>query len=103
MTPEDLFVRDVADGCTVNVRVHPGAKKDAVTGTHAGAVRIALSAPSIDGRANEALIAFLAEQLNLPRSRVSLVSGASSRNKVLRITGKSAAETQAALLPAVDC
>ena len=101
--PETQFARDLPDGCTVSVRVHPGAKKDAVTGTHAGAVKIALSAPPADGRANEALIAFVAEQLNLPRARVALVSGASSRSKVLRITGKSAAEVQAALSPSVDC
>lgn len=99
MTPEVQFARDVPDGCTVSVRVHPGAKKDAVTGTHADALKIALTAPPIDGRANDALIAFLAEQLRLPRARISLLSGASSRSKVLRITGKSAAEIQAALSP----
>jgi len=99
----DPFARDVPDGCTLSVRVHPGAKKDAVTGTHAGALKIALHSPPVDGRANEALIAFVADQLRLPRSRVSLLSGASSRSKVLRVTGKSAAEVQAALSPAVDC
>ncbi|RZU41957.1 DUF167 domain-containing protein [Edaphobacter modestus] len=103
LNPEAQFARDLPDGSTVTVRIHPGAKKDAVTGTHAGAVKIALSAPPIDGRANEALIAFVAEQLHLPRSRVALLSGASSRSKVLRIAGKSAAEVQAALSPSVDC
>jgi hypothetical protein len=101
--PEAHFARDLPDGSTVSVRVHPGAKKDAVTGTHAGAVKIALSAPPLDGRANEALIAFVAGQLHLPRSRVALLSGASSRSKVLRITGKSAAEVHAALSPSIDC
>jgi uncharacterized protein (TIGR00251 family) len=93
------FVRDVADGCTVNVRVQPGAKKDAVTGLHDGAVRIALSAPPVDGKANDALIAFVAEKLGLPRARVSLLSGMTSRSKVLRITGRSAAQVRAVLLP----
>src|SRR5262250_848156 len=97
MSETDEFVRDVADGCTVSVRVHPGAKKNAVTGLHAGAVKIALSAPPVDGKANDALIAFVAEELKLPRSRVALVSGTTSRSKTLRITGKSAAEVQAAL------
>lgn len=101
--PDALFARDLPDGCTLSVRVHPGAKKNAVTGIHAGAVKIALNAPPVDGRANEALIAFIAEQLSLPRSRIALISGASSRSKVLRITGKSATEVQAALSPAVDC
>lgn len=93
------FVRDVEDGCTLAVRVHPGAKKNDVAGIHAGAVKISLTAPPVDGRANEALIEFVAERLRIPRARVALVSGTASRMKVLRITGKSAAEVQAALFP----
>jgi uncharacterized protein len=95
----DEFVKDVSDGCTVNVRVQPGAKRDAVIGIHANAVKVTLSAPPLDGKANEALIAFIAERLRLPRARVALVTGAASRSKMLRITGKSAAEVKAALFP----
>jgi|ERR1700733_9029355 uncharacterized protein len=97
------FAKDVADGCTLAVRVHPGARKNAVTGVHADAVKIALTAPPVDGKANEALIAFLAETLHLPRARVSLVAGATSHAKTVRITGKSAAEVAAALFPAETC
>jgi uncharacterized protein (TIGR00251 family) len=97
------FAKDAGDGCTVSVRVHPGAKNDSVTGLYAGAVKIALKAPPVDGRANEALIAFVAERLRLPSSRVSLIGGASSRSKILRITGKSAAEVRAALSPEAEC
>ena len=93
------FVRDVADGCTLEVRVHPGARRNDVAGLHAGAVKISIAAPATDGRANEALIEFVAEILSLPQARVSLVSGAASRSKVLRITGKTAAEVRAALFP----
>lgn len=96
-------VHDVGDGCTLAVRVHPGAKKNNVAGLHAGAVKISLTAPPVDGRANEALIEFIAELVRIPRARVSLVSGATSRMKVLRITGKSAAEVQAALFPVEAC
>ncbi len=99
----DDFTKDVADGCTVAVRVHPGAKKNGVTGTHAGAVKIALTAPPVDGKANEALIAFLAEALRLPRARIALVAGVASRSKTIRITGKSAAEVAAALSPVETC
>jgi uncharacterized protein (TIGR00251 family) len=99
MSDVDEFVRDVADGCTVSVRVQPGAKKSAVLGLHGGAVKIALSAPPVDGKANDALIAFVAEKVGLPRARVSLVSGAANRSKVVRVTGRSAAEVRAALLP----
>ena len=103
MDRDEEFVRDVADGCTVSVRVHPGAKKNAVTGLHGGAVKIALSAPPVDGKANEALIAFVAERLGLPRARVALVSGATNRSKTLRVTGKSAAEVRTALSPDAEC
>ena len=97
------LVRDVADGCTVSVRVHPGARKNGVSGVHAGAAKISLTSPPVDGRANESLIAFVAEILRIPRGRVNLVSGMTSRTKVLRITGKSAAEVRAALLPVDFC
>jgi uncharacterized protein (TIGR00251 family) len=97
------FAEDVADGCTLAVRLHPGAKKNDVTGLHAGAVKISLTAPPVDGRANEALIEFVASLLRIPRARVALVSGMTSRMKMLRITGKSAAEVQAALFPVESC
>lgn len=97
------FAEDIADGCTLAVRVHPGAKKNDVAGLHAGAVKISLTAPPVDGRANEALIEFVAGLLRIPRARVSLVGGMTSRMKVLRITGKSAAEVQAALFPVTSC
>jgi uncharacterized protein (TIGR00251 family) len=100
---DSSFAQDVADGCTLSVRVHPGARKNGVTGVHADAVKIALTAPPVDGKANEALIAFLADALRLPRARVALVAGATSRAKMVRITGKSAAEVAAALLPAATC
>jgi len=102
MSEADEFVRDVVDGCTVSVRVQPGAKKSVVLGLYGGAVKIALSAPPVDGKANDALVAFVAEKVGLPRARVSLLSGMTNRNKVLRVTGKSAAEVRAALSPDAD-
>ncbi len=97
------FANDVADGCTLAVRVHPGARKNGVTGVHADALKIALTAPPVDGKANEALIAFLAEALRLPRARLAIVAGIASRAKTVRITGKSAAEVAAALFPVEIC
>jgi len=99
----DGFAKNVADGCTLTVRVHPGARKNGVTGVHAEAVKIALTTPPVDGKANEALIAFLAEALRVPRARIAIVAGLNSRAKTLRITGKSAAEVVAALNPALIC
>jgi uncharacterized protein (TIGR00251 family) len=99
----DGFAKNVADGCTLTVRVHPGARKNGVTGVHAEAVKIALTTPPVDGKANEALIAFLAEALRVPRARIAIVAGLNSRAKTLRITGRSATEVVAALNPALIC
>lgn len=97
------FVQNVDDGCTLSVRVHPGARRNDIAGLHAGAVKVSIAAPPADGRANEALIEFLAELLRLPQHCITIVGGAASRNKVLRITGKDAAEVQAALFPVESC
>jgi uncharacterized protein (TIGR00251 family) len=98
-----IALRDSPEGCVLPVRVHPGARTNAVTGVHDGALKISLTTPPTDGRANDALIAFLAERLRVQRSRISLVSGATSRSKILRVAGKSAAEVQAALDPTISC
>ncbi len=96
------FTRDTPEGCSLSVRLHPGAKRNAVTGLHDGALKIALNAPPVDGKANDALIAFLAERLSVPRAKIALVAGMTSRSKTLRIAGKSAAEVAAALSPDQD-
>jgi len=104
------FTHDTPDGCTLTVRIHPGARKNAITGTYPAvaigepaALKISLTTPPVDGRANDALIAFLSEALRLPKSRIATLTGETSRSKTLRITGKSAAEVQAALDPPVLC
>jgi uncharacterized protein len=97
------YAKDVADGCTLAVRLHPGARRNGVIGVHADAVKIALTARPVDGKANEALIEFLAEALRLPRARIAIVAGVTSRTKTLRITGKSAAEVTTALSPTRSC
>jgi uncharacterized protein (TIGR00251 family) len=86
-------------GCTLTLRVHPGARRNAITGVHDGAHKISLTAPPSDGRANDALIAFLAEQLVIPRARIALLHGQTSRSKTIRIDGLTAAEVNARLIP----
>ena len=71
----------------VRVHVVPGAKIDGVVGEHAGAMKIKLRAPAVEGKANAALIRFLAEQLKLPRHSIVLERGRRSRDKVIRIDG----------------
>jgi len=92
-----LAIRDSSDGCTLPVRVHPGARRNAITGVHDGALKVSLTTPPTDGRANQALIAFLAAQLRIPRARVTLLTGTASRAKSLRIAGLTAAQLRAAL------
>jgi uncharacterized protein (TIGR00251 family) len=79
-------------GVTFAVRVHPRAKKNAVTGELGDALKVSLTTPPIDGRANEACIEFFAKLLKVPRSSVTIASGQSSRNKVIRVAGLSADE-----------
>lgn len=85
------MVRDVAGGVTLALRAQPGAKKTAFVGIYgeddAAQWKIAVQAPPVEGRANEALIAFLAETFNLPKKSVELVSGERSRSKVFLLRG----------------
>ena len=98
-SPDPLLARDLPGGCTLPVRVHPGARRNAITGIHDGALKISLTTPPTDGRANQALIAFLAGELHIPRARVTLLTGAASRSKSLRIAGLTADQLRAALAP----
>ena len=85
------MIRQTNEGVTLAVRAQPGAKKTAIVGTYGegpGAqLKIAVHAPPIEGRANQALIEFLADFFSLSRRSVELVSGESSRSKVFRLRG----------------
>jgi hypothetical protein len=85
------MLRATASGVTLAVRAQPGAKKTAITGVYgegpAAQLKIAVHAPPLKGRANLALIAFLAETFGLPKNAVELVSGELSRSKVIMLRG----------------
>lgn len=83
-------VRQDGSSVSFQIRVHPRAKKNAVTGEIGDALKVALTAPPVDGKANEACIDFFARLLNVPRSSVSIAAGASSRKKVIRVAGLTA-------------
>ena len=89
-----------ADG-SVSLRVHaqPGAKRSEVAGLHGEAVKIRVAAPALEDRANEALVAFLAERFGVPRRDVSLVSGERSREKRFRVVGSRVAPAEALGMP----
>ena len=80
-----------ADGSvTLTIHAQPGAKKTEVAGVHNAALKIRLAAPAVEGRANDALVAFLAESFGVPRRNVTLVRGETGRRKTLRIASPAA-------------
>jgi uncharacterized protein len=100
------MLREVSGGVTLAVRAQPGAKKTAITGVDGeGAtaqLKIAVHAPPLEGRANQALIAFLAETFSVPKSAVELVSGELSRSKVFLLRGVTLVTAEAVLARAVS-
>jgi uncharacterized protein (TIGR00251 family) len=87
-----ILVRDTDAGASLGVRVQPRARKNAITGEVGGALKLSLTAPPVEGRANEACVEFFAKLLKVPQSSVTIASGLSSRNKVIRVAGLSAVE-----------
>ncbi|MGA9526694.1 MAG: DUF167 domain-containing protein [Terriglobales bacterium] len=80
-------VRDRTNGVTFAIKVHPRAKKNAITGEVGDALKVALTVPPVDGKANEACIEFFAKLLKVPRSSVTIAAGQTSRDKVIRVAG----------------
>ncbi|HKU25714.1 MAG TPA: DUF167 domain-containing protein [Candidatus Sulfotelmatobacter sp.] len=83
-------ITENTNGVSVAVKVHPRARRNAIAGELGNAIKVSLTAPPVDGRANDACIEFLAEILEVPRSSITIASGASSRNKVLHVAGVTA-------------
>ena len=87
-------VREHAGGVRFAVRVQPRASRTAVDGAHGDALKVRLSAPPVDGAANEALVRFLAEQLGVRPRAVRVVAGATARLKTVEVDGVAAAAVQ---------
>jgi uncharacterized protein (TIGR00251 family) len=82
MTP---WLRQDRDGFVLALHIQPGAKQTAIVGLHGEALKVRLAAPPVDGKANAALIDFLAERLGIARSALEIVSGQQARSKRVRI------------------
>ena len=89
-----LAVRGRAGSVRFDVRVQPRASRSEVVGVHGGALKVRLQAPPVDGAANDALIALLAESLGVARGRIRIVAGAASRAKVVEVEGVEAARVE---------
>jgi len=87
MSTESSMVNVIKDGISFAVRVHPRAKKDAITGTIGETLKLSLTSPPVKGRANEACMAFFAKFFAVPRASITIAAGQSSRNKVIRVLG----------------
>jgi hypothetical protein len=92
-----ISFHETPSGTTFAVKVHPRAKKDAVAGEFGNALKLSLTAPPAEGRANEACRKFVAKLLKVPRSSVTIASGQASREKVIRVSGLSAKELEGRL------
>jgi uncharacterized protein (TIGR00251 family) len=89
------MVSEHAEGAVLAVRAQPGARKAGVQGEQNGALKVAVTAPPEDGRANKALVEELAEALGVRRSQVELLSGPTARDKKFLIRGLSKSELEA--------
>jgi hypothetical protein len=87
-------IKDSPNGATFAVKVHPRAKKNAITGELGDALKLSVTAPPADGKANQACVEFFAELLKLPRSSVTIAAGQTTRNKVIRVAALSAEEVR---------
>ena len=85
---EPGWLRRTAAGWTLAVRVQPGAKRSEVAGPHGDRLKIRIAAPALDGRANDALVAFLAGELGVARGRIAVARGERSRDKLVAVTGE---------------
>lgn len=87
-----INVRQTTIGATFAIKVHPRAQKNAIAGEAGEALKVALTAPPVDGKANAACIVFFAKLLKVPRSSVTIAAGGSSRNKVILVAGLTAGQ-----------
>ncbi len=94
-------VNETAKGATFAVRVHPRARKNAITGIVGEALKLSLTAPPVEGKANQAVIEFFADLFAIPRSSVTIASGETSRNKMVRICGLTRAAVEQRLAGAL--
>ena len=93
------WLRADGDGAVLSLHIQPGAKRTEVVGLHGDALKIRLAAPPVDGKANAALLEFIAKKVGAGRSTVELASGETSRAKRVRIAGLPVEEILARLQP----
>jgi uncharacterized protein (TIGR00251 family) len=96
-----IEIREHGETVSLRVRVQPRASRDTIAGEWGGALKVRLTAPPVDDRANEALCRLLAERLNVSRAAVRITGGAHSRTKQVEICGVTAAQIHTLAVSAV--
>ncbi|HWZ42347.1 MAG TPA: DUF167 domain-containing protein [Candidatus Saccharimonadales bacterium] len=90
-------------GCvSFAIKVHPRARKNAITGVTGDALKLSLTAPPVDGKANQAVVDFFADLFDISRSSVTIASGESSRQKAVRIAGVNRQTVEQRLMQALE-
>lgn len=92
-----IAIAEHAEGCVLAVRAQPGAKRNALVGELNGALKVAVTAPADQGKANQALAEVLADRLGLKRAQVELLAGATQRGKRFLLRGITSAQLRARL------
>lgn len=85
---DPAFLRRTSSGVTIQIRVQPRARRSALERTAEGALKAAVTAPPEDGKANEAVVALLAQAWRVPKSTIEIVRGETAREKTLSVTGE---------------
>jgi uncharacterized protein (TIGR00251 family) len=87
MVSTGILIREIESGIEVPLHVQPRARRTEIAGIHNRALKIKVSAPPVDDAANRAIVDFFSKLLDLPKSRLQIIAGGKSRNKILRING----------------
>ena len=92
-------IRPTDSGVRITIRLSPKSSRDKVLGTHGNAIKIAITAPPVEGKANAHLIKFLSKRLRVAKSAITIVGGELSRDKRVDVAGVTAQAARSALLP----
>ncbi len=94
MHKRELRITSAEDGAAFPVHVVPRSRRNEICGQHGEAIKIRLTAPPVEGAANEALVELLSRRLGVPKSRIEIVSGAASHNKIVCVSGLTPLEVE---------
>lgn len=94
MSDSDLQIHQTPIGLEIRLHVQPRAKRCEISGSYNGALKIKVTAPPVDDAANRAIIGYLADRLGVSKSKLAILSGAHSRDKVLQVKGITPGEFQ---------